>query len=77
MSAAIRRDEQFVYKAAKRLVEELSWLLNKKEEEEEEVGTFEPCGLKLMMGPRCPGAVGSSVKLNPEHTAQRSHRASS
>lgn len=48
-----------------------------KEEEEEEVGTFEPCGLKLMMGARCPGAVGSFVKLNPEHTAQRSHRASS
>lgn len=30
LSAVIRRDEQLVYKAAKRLVEELSWLLNKR-----------------------------------------------
>lgn len=29
-----------------------------KEEEEEETGTSEPCGLKLLMGARCPGAMG-------------------
>lgn len=33
-------------------------------QKKEEAGTSEPCGLKLLMGARCPGAVGSFVKLN-------------
>lgn len=35
-----------------------------KEEEEEEMETSEPCGLKLLMGARCLGAVGHVVKLS-------------
>lgn len=66
-----KQDEQFAYKAeAYRLA--LSAAKQKEEEEEEEMETFEPCGLKLLMGARCPSAVGRFVKHN---TAQRSSRA--
>lgn len=41
-------------------------------QKEEETGTSEPCGLKLLMGARCPGAMGELCDA-----AQRSHRASS
>lgn len=35
-----------------------------KQKEEEETETSEPCGLKLLMGARCLGAVGRFVQLN-------------
>lgn len=35
-----------------------------KQKEEDEIETSEPCGLKLLMGARCLGAVGHFVKLN-------------
>lgn len=46
-STVIKQDEQFVYKAApdRRSVLPAA----KQKEEEEDVGTFEPCGLKFLM----------------------------